>query len=450
MAPTINITERLRIVEMWQNGGRASDIAKEMGLTRRTVYWWIKRHAVEGIEGLRDRPRGSRGRATTTEQDKALLEAHNNKSMRSTRDFAIKYNVSMETIRRRLREFNNGRPLTNRKKKCKKNPNTNADGPTAEMHNLFTMVMHKDSVNGDGGMRTYTTLTPQRQMEHPMQQYHPLPSRPPPVREVIKCTFCKKDIVGARYRCIQCADANLCLDCESSGLHPEHCVMRLPNEMVFAKVMPWLKPLKMALSDKRKIRPLNDRRKTPRPLKEKKRKNSKILNEKRKMAARRKMRNMNREPKEEPEMHCLCHNLDTIPPLTIPTIHSIPSIPPIPQIEPDPIEEQAQVVIHQMPQNQVDQPQQQITQSQNQIPPSQAPIFQSQAQIPQSQPQMYSMNHMGTLHTMMPSLQPQIQPPLEHKPGFSHFRLPYQPNKPDKDIFNYANPLNYVKKSNGT
>lgn len=67
-------------------------------LQRRTVYWWIKRHAVEGIEGLRDRPRGSRGRATTVEQDKALLEAHNNKSMRSTRDFAIKYNVHILII----------------------------------------------------------------------------------------------------------------------------------------------------------------------------------------------------------------------------------------------------------------------------------------------------------------------------------------------------------------
>ena len=33
---------------------------------------------------------------------------------------------------------------------------------------------------------------------------------------------------GFRYKCIQCPDFDLCATCESKGLHPDHCMIRLP------------------------------------------------------------------------------------------------------------------------------------------------------------------------------------------------------------------------------
>ncbi|KAJ4436526.1 hypothetical protein ANN_16557, partial [Periplaneta americana] len=44
----------------------------------------------------------------------------------------------------------------------------------------------------------------------------------------VTCDGCQKGVEGFRYKCIQCPDYDLCVSCESKGLHGEHYMIRMP------------------------------------------------------------------------------------------------------------------------------------------------------------------------------------------------------------------------------
>lgn len=44
----------------------------------------------------------------------------------------------------------------------------------------------------------------------------------------VTCDGCQGSVLGYRYKCVSCEDYDLCMDCESSGLHSEHCMLRIP------------------------------------------------------------------------------------------------------------------------------------------------------------------------------------------------------------------------------
>lgn len=50
-------------------------------------------------------------------------------------------------------------------------------------------------------------------------------SGPRMVPQVV-CDGCESVITGIRYKCAQCPDFDLCIKCESQGMHPEHVMLR--------------------------------------------------------------------------------------------------------------------------------------------------------------------------------------------------------------------------------
>lgn len=45
----------------------------------------------------------------------------------------------------------------------------------------------------------------------------------------ICCDNCNGDVVGYRYKCIQCEDYDLCAQCETKSLHSQHYMIRIPQ-----------------------------------------------------------------------------------------------------------------------------------------------------------------------------------------------------------------------------
>ncbi|KAI5639755.1 zinc finger, ZZ type domain-containing protein [Phthorimaea operculella] len=45
----------------------------------------------------------------------------------------------------------------------------------------------------------------------------------------VVCDGCDSPVVGFRYKCTSCDDYDLCAKCEGAGLHPEHCMVRVPS-----------------------------------------------------------------------------------------------------------------------------------------------------------------------------------------------------------------------------
>lgn len=49
--------------------------------------------------------------------------------------------------------------------------------------------------------------------------------------EGILCDVCDKDIYGFRYKCLDCEEFDMCMDCEPRQIHKEHLLLRITNPM---------------------------------------------------------------------------------------------------------------------------------------------------------------------------------------------------------------------------
>lgn len=47
------------------------------------------------------------------------------------------------------------------------------------------------------------------------------------------CDQCENQIVGYRYKCLQCRDYDLCMRCEGKLNHREHAMIRIPDSSDF-------------------------------------------------------------------------------------------------------------------------------------------------------------------------------------------------------------------------
>lgn len=58
----------------------------------------------------------------------------------------------------------------------------------------------------------------------------PLTSKPNKALHLgVVCDGCDGDIVGFRYKCMDCFDFDLCMDCESKMMHSQHIMLRISN-----------------------------------------------------------------------------------------------------------------------------------------------------------------------------------------------------------------------------
>src|ERR687893_2423911 len=69
------LVERARILLAVADGQRPSHVAKELGLSRPTVYTWLHRFNEQGLQGLGDRPRAGRPHTYTAEQRAEVIAA---------------------------------------------------------------------------------------------------------------------------------------------------------------------------------------------------------------------------------------------------------------------------------------------------------------------------------------------------------------------------------------
>ncbi|KHJ81268.1 zinc finger, ZZ type, partial [Oesophagostomum dentatum] len=53
----------------------------------------------------------------------------------------------------------------------------------------------------------------------------------------VVCDVCDTSIVGTRYKCILCVDYDLCQNCERTGVHSNHGMVRIVDPM--RTYVPW-------------------------------------------------------------------------------------------------------------------------------------------------------------------------------------------------------------------
>lgn len=66
---------RARALLLWEQGMTPTEIAKQVGVVRRSLYYWRQRFEEGGVAGLRDEPRSGRPRTMTGVKAKEILDA---------------------------------------------------------------------------------------------------------------------------------------------------------------------------------------------------------------------------------------------------------------------------------------------------------------------------------------------------------------------------------------
>lgn len=95
---------RNRILGMHLDGATPTKISDTLGITRRTVYLWLKRYEEQGNVKARERP--GRAQLTTAEEDRQILAMfHDNPFLKCTQIVGrLGLSVSPTTVRRRLKK----------------------------------------------------------------------------------------------------------------------------------------------------------------------------------------------------------------------------------------------------------------------------------------------------------------------------------------------------------
>lgn len=97
----------------------------------------------------------------------------------------------------------------------------------------------------DGTLRLHTISKTSKKAEDqtekeappPMNKETPRPTNNGAVHKNVICDICDAEVVGTRYRCLLCVDYDLCQNCERTGVHAHHGMIRIVSPL--CTFVPW-------------------------------------------------------------------------------------------------------------------------------------------------------------------------------------------------------------------
>lgn len=61
----------------------------------------------------------------------------------------------------------------------------------------------------------------------------PKPTAAATVHRNVECDGCDADVIGFRYKCLECPNYDLCMECEIDMYHKKHYMIRIPDSRQF-------------------------------------------------------------------------------------------------------------------------------------------------------------------------------------------------------------------------
>ncbi|XP_028167921.1 uncharacterized protein LOC114358231 isoform X1 [Ostrinia furnacalis] len=104
MAPQLSPNDRERIILLKLHGHNVAEIGRITGISRQTIHFWLKRWEECGDTTAHRRKLYKR--VTTAPQDADIVAAHIADPNLSTEATSQKFNISVYTVRRRIKEYN--------------------------------------------------------------------------------------------------------------------------------------------------------------------------------------------------------------------------------------------------------------------------------------------------------------------------------------------------------
>ncbi|XP_063390720.1 uncharacterized protein LOC134676279 [Cydia fagiglandana] len=96
----IDLSKRSRIISLHEKGKNISEIARETGVTRKTVSLWV--HRFQEKRSLRDQQRTGRPSLIDSSQRQLMIKEFEENGFKSTHHYARLFGTSVDTVRRVL------------------------------------------------------------------------------------------------------------------------------------------------------------------------------------------------------------------------------------------------------------------------------------------------------------------------------------------------------------